>query len=104
MDSFLAAVGTIIGIAALTFYRDWRDGKPLFRRGNDDMGDREMLSLMRGLKAHYNDDTTRILTDICLKLDKIDDLRDSIRVGFAAMSQKFNEWDRYGIKTDSRRR
>lgn len=48
-----------------------------------------LLDLMQGLKAHYNDDTTRVLEEI----------RDELKDGFKDIRLKHAEWDRYGINT-----
>lgn len=95
MENLAVFAGTVLGVAGIMVARDIRDGKSVFRRNGTYESNallRQMLEEMQKvggsqteLKAHYNDDTTRLLEEIL----------DSVR----RTHSKLDEWDRYGVKT-----
>lgn len=98
MESILAAVGTVLGVAAFAFFRDWRDGKSLFKKNDTAMSAMVMTRLLEGqqyMRDHYNDETTVLLRSIESRLTSLhEDLRD----GFSGTAAKFREYDKYGIR------
>ena len=50
METIITAIGTILGTAAMFIYRDWRDGKSLFKKNGNGKVDH--------LVNYYNHDLT----------------------------------------------
>lgn len=82
----LTAVGTVLGTALLLVLRDWRDGRSLFKRAEDNVP-----KWAEELQSHYNHDTTKELQEIKSELRTLTDA-----VGDANTSLK--NMDKYGVK------
>lgn len=87
MEQFLAALGTILGIAGMLIIRDIRDGKSVFKKNGNNIHDEigRVLDSQFKLKEHFNDETTTLLTEI--------------REGIQQINRKHDEWEKYGIPT-----
>lgn len=84
----LTALGTMLGMAVIVILRDYRDGKTLFKKnGTNDISQaiKTILNSQSELKEHYNEDTTKILSDI----------RDSIK----ELAQIHKNYEIIGINT-----
>lgn len=84
MAEILTAIGTILGIAATLFLRDWRDGKNLISKN---IPPNTLDEGFKYMKHHYNDELTAVLTNIEIntrnmaeEMSKVDDKIDDIRV------------------------
>ena len=67
MEVFLTAIGTVLGTAALLFYRDWRDGKKILgKNGTAESAKyiKELRDSQLSLQQHFNDETTVILKEM----------------------------------------
>jgi len=67
MEQFFIGIGTIIGTAAILFYRDVRDGKHPFKKNGAYKSQqvlKKILDSQEQLQAHFNHDTTALLTEI----------------------------------------
>jgi len=80
MNEVLTAIGVIVGVAAITIARDIRDGKSVFRKNGNDLH-----GTMKELKEHYNDETTKLLSEI--------------RDGIKDLNQRHENYELIGIKT-----
>lgn len=73
---YITIIGTILGIAAVQFFRDYRDGKNVFKK-NESLGDG-----FQYMKHHYNDTLTQVLTELQVsQKESVDILRNIERNG-----------------------
>ena len=68
---FLTAIGTILSVIVVALFRDWRDGKSLFKKNGKHEG--ETPEWAKQLQLHYNEETTAELKKMNASLESIKD-------------------------------
>lgn len=82
-SSILIGAGALIGNGLLLALRDWRDGKFLFKRNETQESNRflkETRDSQMELQHHFNDETTVILKDIRIGIERIITKQDDILI------------------------
>ncbi len=74
MEAVLAAIGTILGTAALLIVRDIRDGKHPFKKNGSYEAQQTLKKIETSqsqLQHHYNDETTAELKKLNLGIEEL---------------------------------
>lgn len=95
MTEILTAIGTVLGIAATLFLRDYRDGKNIFTKN---IPPNTLDEGFKYMKHHYNDELTAILTE--LQVNQKEGFRD-INGSLKEISTMLTRIDAGGVKIRS---
>lgn len=90
MDA-LTAIGTILGVAATLFFRDWRDGKKIFKSNNG------MREDMNHLRHHYNDELTATLTIMQTNQVQQTKIMETVAQTLSVVANQQAEMLKYGV-------